>query len=637
LKPIAVFICLSFLFVPLIHPFPALAETQGIRFVSQAGKEIHLYNDYHALVVGVGNYDKWPSLPNAVKDARDISWLLKRLGFKVTLATDPSSLELKKALNEFVQNSGQVPDRGLVFYYAGNGETQALDDGTKLGWIIPRDCPLSRDDFRGFASKAISTKMIETYSETIKAKHVIMFFDSSFSGEVFSLEPPLLKDISKKSVLPVRQYIIAGRQDEPIPDPSMFKQAFIKALKGEADFIYDGYVTGSELGVYLADRIVKYTRGHQHLQYGKTKNPSLASGDFVFKLIDQKLDIGRLFVDTNPSNAKVKILNIKPRFRQGIELKPGKYSVEVSAPDHKTQKKWISLKAGDDKTLEIRLKKIQNEFTNSLGMRFVYISPGKFLMGSSKKDPDMLSDEKEHQVTLTKPFFMQSTEVTVGKFTQFVKATGYRTESETGDGCWISAKGAVWKKKRGSSWRKPGYGEIIESPDNRLPVTCVTWNDAQAFIRWLSRKEGKIYRLPTEAEWEYACRAGTHTPFSYGSCLSTDQANYGKLGQYFSACKGVFRVNRKKPINVGNLTPNPWKLFNVHGNVSEWCQDWYGPYPGGSVTDPKGPSSGTERVMRGGHWRADSNGSRSAKRWRFRPDSASNTIGFRLVMIPKAG
>jgi formylglycine-generating enzyme required for sulfatase activity len=432
----------------------------------------------------------------------------------------------------------------------------------------------------------------------------------------------------------VRQYLIAGRQDEPIPDQSMFKRSLVEALEGKADVVRDGYVTGSELGLYITDRVVKYSRGDQHPQYGKAADKDLARGDFVFELTAKRLDISRLFVETNPAEATIKILNIKPRFYQGIELKPGKYLVEVSAPGHQTHKKWINLDAGEDRTIDARLRKILDEFTNSLGVKFVYIRPGSFLMGSSKKDPTRLPDEKEHQVTLTKPFFMQSTEVTVGQFTQFMKASGYRTESETGGGCWISAKGAGWKKKRGSSWRKPGYGEIDESFNNRLPVTCVTWNDAQAFIRWLGRKEGKTYRLPTEAEWEYASRAGTHTPFSYGNCLSTDQANYGELGRYFSACKGVFRVNRKKPINVGSLTPNPWKLFNMHGNVSEWCRDWYGSYPGKSVINPQGPSSGKERVMRGGHWRADAQECRSAKRGRFPPNIASDAIGFRLVMIP---
>ena len=142
------------------------------------------------------------------------------------------------------------------------------------------------------------------------------------------------------------------------------------------------------------------------------------------------------------------------------------------------------------------------------------------------------------------------------------------------------------------------------------------------------------YGLPYEAEWEYAGRAGSSTPFAFGRCLSTDQGNYGGIGLLFADCSDVYRINRKRPIRVANLAPNPWRLFDMHGNVSEWCQDWYGGYSPRLVTDPKGASSGTDRVMRGGHWSAKADGCRSAARGRFRPDSASDALGFRLVMKP---
>ncbi len=631
----AVSVSLVFFLTFLVIPSPVVAETEGISAVSPGGQSIYLYKDYHALVVGVGDYDKWPSLPNAVKDAGHVSSLLGRLGFKVTLVTDPTSRELKKALSDFAQKAGREPDRGIVFYYAGNGETQTLADGTKLGWIIPRDCPLPRDDPKGFANQAISTKDIQTYSEQIQSKHVLMLFDSSFSGEVFSLQQAVLKVITEKSALPARQYIIAGSEDEPIPDRSIFKRYMVKALQGDADVISDGYVTGSELGVYLADRVVKKTGGSQHPQYGKSRSPDLARGDFVFKIAGTKLEIARLFVETNPQGARVRVLNIQPRFHQGMELESGKYHVEVSAPGYESKEEWVHLEAGEDKTIAIRLSKSLDVFTNSLGMKFFPIRPGSFMMGSPDEENAGLDDEKEHRVTLTEKFFMQSTEVTVGQFRQFVKATGYRTEAETTGGCWTSTKGGRWKKKRGSNWENPGFGAAAESPTtDDYPVTCVTWSDAQAFIQWLSRKEGKSYGLPTESEWEYACRAGTNTPFAFGRCLSTDQANYGGLGPHFPDCQGVYRVSRKRPITVGSLAPNPWRLFDMHGNVSEWCQDWYGPYPEGNVTDPEGPSSGAERVMRGGHCLADAHGCRSAKRWRLPPDMASNAVGFRLVMRP---
>ena len=163
---------------------------------------------------------------------------------------------------------------------------------------------------------------------------------------------------------------------------------------------------------------------------------------------------------------------------------------------------------------------------------------------------------------------------------------------------------------------------------------CVTWNDAATFVRWLSRKEGQTYRLPTEAQWEYAGRAGTSTAFATGRCLSTNAANYAKIDRKYHTCTAVFNENHRRLIKAGLLLSNPWKLYNMHGNVSEWCLDWYGFYPSGSVTDPTGPSTGNERVMRGGHWQASAAECRLAKRLRFPPTIASDVVGFRLVMVP---
>ena len=160
-------------------------------------------------------------------------------------------------------------------------------------------------------------------------------------------------------------------------------------------------------------------------------------------------------------------------------------------------------------------------------------------------------------------------------------------------------------------------------------MTCVSWNDAQAFIRWLSEKEGKDYRLPAEAQWEYACHAGTNTPFFFGKCLSTDQANYN--GNYpLKGCpKGEYR---KKTVAVGSLQPNAWGLYDMHGNVWEWCQDWYDDYPSGDITDPAGPENGADRVLRGGGWHNYARRCRSAIRLRGSPDDRLACLGFRLVL-----
>ena len=260
----------------------AVATSRGIRVVSKEGKSLVLYKDYYALVVGISDYEQWPKLPNAVNDAKEVGEKLKEMGFEVTLVLDPTHREMVTALNEMVYVLGNHENRAVLFYYAGHGETETLADKTKMGYIIPKDCPLMKRDPMGFATHAVSMRDIESASMRIKAKHVIMFFDSCFSGSLFALVRAVPHDISEKSALPVRQYITAGREDEQVPDKSMFKRCLLIGLEGDADLTGDGYITGSEMGMYLSDKVINYTHRRQHPQYGKINNPDLDRGDFVF-------------------------------------------------------------------------------------------------------------------------------------------------------------------------------------------------------------------------------------------------------------------------------------------------------------------------------------------------------------------
>ena len=275
---------LTLLLTILSFLIPLQAANRGISVVSKRGQSLHFYNDYQALVVGVSNYELWPKLPNAANDAVEVAKKLKSMGIHVKLVLDPTYRELKTALTDMVYKMGREQNRGVLFYYAGHGETERLADGKNMGYIIPRDCPLLMKDPGGFANHAVSMREIESASLRIRSKHVLMLFDSCFSGALFALVRAVPHDITEKSTLPVRQYITAGREDEEVPDQSMFKRCLLIGLEGDADLTGDGYVTGSELGMYLADKVVNYTHRQQHPQYGKINNPDLDRGDFVFSV-----------------------------------------------------------------------------------------------------------------------------------------------------------------------------------------------------------------------------------------------------------------------------------------------------------------------------------------------------------------
>jgi hypothetical protein len=286
------------------------ATTRGIHVVSKKGQALYLYKDYHALVIGVSDYEWWPKLPNAADDAKEVAARLKEMGFTVKLVLDPTSRQLRTALTEMVYKMGYENNRALLFYYAGHGETETMADRTKLGYIIPKDCPLLKKNPMGFSTHAISMKDIESISLRIRAKHVIMLFDSCFSGSLFALVRAVPDDITEKSALPVRQYITAGKEDEQVPDRSMFKRVFLLGLEGDADLTGDGYITGSELGMYLSDKVVNYTHRRQHPQYGKINNPDLDRGDFIFVPAAKKVE----YMPSADAQEKERLRKEKERF-----------------------------------------------------------------------------------------------------------------------------------------------------------------------------------------------------------------------------------------------------------------------------------------------------------------------------------
>jgi len=247
-------------------------------------------------------------------------------------------------------------------------------------------------------------------------------------------------------------------------------------------------------------------------------------------------------------------------------------------------------------------------WTPNIGM--VWIPPGTFMLGSPTNEQDRSSIEgPQAAVTISRGFWMGKYEVTQG---EYLAVVGENPSYFNGD-------------RSGPPWYDQDYGI-----DLTLPVEQVTWMDATNYcvLRTLQERAAGlistnlVYRLPTEAEWEYACRAGTTTRFYYGDDLGyTNLENYAWYGDAFGATQPV-----------GQLLPNAWGLYDMGGNVWEWCQDWYDRYSGGILTDPQGPVTGTARVWRGGSWYQIGRYCRSAYRFSHFPDYSYNGLGFRVVL-----
>jgi hypothetical protein len=247
-------------------------------------RPIALYGESHALVIGAADYNNgWPRLPGVVGDVEAVAKTLEQQGFTVTKVLNPASDKLDKAIKRFIGQYGQKPDSRLLIYFAGHGYTLKPDAERQLGYLVPVDAPLADRDLGGFIEAALSMESLEGYAKQIRAKHALFVFDSCFSGSFFKMRAAP-EVIALKTTRPVRQFITSGGADQQVPDVSVFRQQFIAALNGEGDLNGDGYITGSELGSFLEDKVTNYSRQTQIPQYGKIRDPALDKGDFVFVL-----------------------------------------------------------------------------------------------------------------------------------------------------------------------------------------------------------------------------------------------------------------------------------------------------------------------------------------------------------------
>jgi formylglycine-generating enzyme required for sulfatase activity len=298
--------------------------------------------------------------------------------------------------------------------------------------------------------------------------------------------------------------------------------------------------------------------------------------------------------------------------------------------------------------------------TNGLGMKLVLIPAGEFMMGNEEGVaetlkyfpyclPHVLDGEvPRHKVRITKPFYMGQYTVTLGQFLKFYHTAHYKLDIEYDKKpSWGFSDGKLIQSVKFRPWA-PGWKIGMNHP-----AVYVSWNDAVAFCDWLSKREGKTYRLPTEAEWEYACRAGTNSRYYFGNDPG-DLVKYARANLSSGASTIVFdEHDNKKDIPssvpgqrqqrgytftapVGQFRPNAFGLYDMHGNVWQWCSDWFGRryYENSPVDDPKGPDYARCRVMRGGGFNYVAGNLRCATRTGLDPSIRRCEVGFRVVREP---
>ena len=559
-----------------------------------------------AVVIGVNEYldPTIPRLHFCVSDARLIAEsLTKRCGYdasRILLITDdqdkahlrPLKMNLQKQIAGWLKNA--VRGDTVLVFFSGHG---ILDDRGQ-GFLVPQDCEKEQ-----LGLTAFRTEELRDMLHQCKATQKILILDCCHAGGSRSLEVgPSSQEIGQAFQQAEGLITLAScrkkelSQEWKAKHQGLFTYFLIQGLEGAADFDRNGLVDSDEIYRYTVDHVP--TTAQRELNVLQT--PVRIIGE----------DVVGVF-----ALARVSVPGV----------------VDRPAPPPKPELA-----------------------TNSLGMKFVLIPAGEFEMGSpaaeiaaltvqttrpGEQNALLRSEGPRHRVRITRPFYLGAHEVTVGQFRQFAAEAGHRTDPERDGkgGIGIDATRGDFTQAPSFTWRAPGFAQ-----DDDHPVVQVSWEDARQFCQWLSRKEGLAYRLPTEAEWEYACRAGTKTRYWCGDDAErlveaanlVDAAARARFPHWQPALAGRDGYVFTAP--VGRFKANPFGLYDMHGNASEWCADWYGGdyYAASPSDDPLGPASGDQRVVRGGAWNSVPQYVRSADRSTCPPNLASCTVGFRVAWTP---
>ncbi|MBU0655169.1 MAG: SUMF1/EgtB/PvdO family nonheme iron enzyme [Gammaproteobacteria bacterium] len=557
------------------------AETKDVNLVQetqqfeQGGKV--------AIVVGVESYNQrlngFRPLNYAKDDAEQVAAVLKSLGYQVELLVD-SQASPNVILNR-IRQKGRLPgiqNGTMLFYFSGHGFAVGNDNFLAAWDAVAEDL---QDSGLGIS------RVVDAIRST-QVRRAVLLVDACRNdprpGSKGGSDSYADVDTGEgvQILYSTRFGDVSWEHDDF--QQGVFSHFLVQGLTGQG--VQNGFVTFNSLANYVESEVAKWTdRKMSQTQQPFRRTDGDVQGDFLLAR----------FGDAAPQPV--------PQPPQ-----PAPAAVETAPPARK-----------------------------SFEPEMVIVPGGTFTMGCDGARDDVeggcQNDEKPaHQVTLD-AFKLAQTEVTVAQFRQFVEKTGYKTTAETEGSCWSLDEKNSWSDVKGNSWRQLGY----QQTDND-PVACVSWNDANAYIDWLKKETGKPYRLPTEAEWEYAARGGKGGAYPWGQQGSAgcgyanmaDQTAKEKFPNWLIAdCNDGYIYTAP----VGKFQPNGYGLYDMHGNVWEWVQDrWHDDYKGAPVDGGFWESGDSAaRVLRGGSWSLTPRRVRSAYRFNSPPGPRSRTFGFRLA------
>ena len=647
-------------------------------------------SDRHAVIIGVNDYadEGIPDLRMAEADARAVHRVLTDPSVGGVPAKQATLLLGKNATTREVRRAlarlRALPKRATVFvYFSGHGMTEAGD-----GYWITQDAEVN-----DLAATCLSDTELRKFLGDVAAERLLVMIDACYAAATVNGQQNAAKgldDVLQKFTGKGHAILSASGDGEQALEAndlkhSVFTYFLLEGLRGKADEDADGVVVLPELTNYLDAHVADEARKRQGIQKPVVDLKGVQEPKKFQLVIDapRLLALRTAAAESQAARerrlAKLRDLALDEKLsveqhREGKRLLEANPTA-LTKPDQLALVEYERVLDGKlaPEKLALALKLISstpttpsspqvvtgtqgNALRSSAGVELVLIPAGEFLMGSPDSDSDADGDEKpQRKVKITRPFYLGKHEVTKGQFAKFVAAKSYKTEPERdGEGGWgyNPATGKFEGRKPQYTWRSTGWTPY----EDDHPVVNVTWNDAIAFCNWQSEAEGLTpcyradgasfvavagngHRLPTEAEWEYACRAGTTTPYSSGNdpealasvgnvADGTAKAKFSDWSSTIAAKDGfVFTAP------VGNFKANAFGLHDMHGNVWEWCADWYDDkyYATRPETDPQGPSLGSYRVDRGGGWIGWAAGCRSADRGRDTPGNRSHDLGFRLA------